>query len=157
MSLLLLFDSRFGGEAVGGIDRGGIKHRPATLNVSYYKKKVKDKEVIELKSTEEFDKKELKNKVSPKIAKLLSETMVIADDATAAADIGNWGGNSMRAGVQRVGQPSYEPFRCRRRRRRHGAKAQHHNRISLQFAVPTAVCCCKRQLAVLRRAAAGEV
>ena len=82
MSLLLLFDSRFGGEAVGGIDRGGIKHRPATLNVSYYKKKVKDKEVIELKSTEEFDKKELKNKVSPKIAKLLSETMVIADDAT---------------------------------------------------------------------------
>lgn len=82
---------------------------------------------------------------------------VIADDATAVADIGNWGGNSMRAGVQRVGQPSYEPFRCRRRRRRHGAKAQHHNRISLQFAVPTAVCCCKRQLAVLRRAAAGEV
>jgi len=81
MSLLLLFDRRFG-DAVGGIDRGGIKHRPATLNVSYYKKKVKDKEVVELKSTQEFDKKKLKNKVSPKIAKLLSDTMVIADDAT---------------------------------------------------------------------------
>lgn len=81
MSLLLLFDRRFG-EAVGGVDRGGIKPRPATLNVSYYKKTVKNKEVIELKSSKEFDKKELKNKVSPKIAKLLSETMVIADDAT---------------------------------------------------------------------------
>lgn len=78
MSLLLLFDRRF-----GGTDRGGIKLRPATLNVCYYKKKrVKDKEVIELKPTEEFDRKQLKNKVSPKIAKLLSETIVIADNAT---------------------------------------------------------------------------